>query len=60
MPLFQRVPKKGFTNRFRKVNEIVNLGDLAIFGEGATVDAAHEIYTTEKERAGAGSGLLQQ
>jgi len=39
MPLYQRVPKKGFTNRFRTVNEIVNLGDLAIFGEGATVDA---------------------
>jgi large subunit ribosomal protein L15 len=39
MPLYQRVPKKGFTNRFRVVNEIVNLGDLAVFGENATVDA---------------------
>ena len=39
LPLFQRVPKKGFQNRFRTVNEIVNLGDLAVFGEGATVDA---------------------
>ena len=39
MPLYQRVPKKGFQNRFRTVNEIVNLGDLAVFGEGATVDA---------------------
>ncbi len=38
MPLYQRVPKKGFTNRSRVENEIVNLGDLAIFGEGATVD----------------------
>ena len=38
MPLFQRVPKKGFHNRFRVVNEIVNLGDLAVFGEGASVD----------------------
>jgi large subunit ribosomal protein L15 len=37
MPLYQRVPKKGFTNRFRVENEIVNLGDLAVFGEGATV-----------------------
>ena len=39
MPLFQRIPKKGFTNRFRVQNEIVNLGDLAVFGEGAVVDA---------------------
>jgi len=39
MPLYQRVPKKGFKNRFRVENEIVNVGDLAVFGEGATVDA---------------------
>ena len=39
MPLYQRVPKKGFTNRFRVENEIVNVGDLQVFGEGATVDA---------------------
>lgn len=39
MPLYQRVPKKGFQNRFRVTNEIVNLGDLAIFGDNATVDA---------------------
>jgi large subunit ribosomal protein L15 len=40
MPLYQRVPKKGFQNHFRTVNEIVNLGELAVFGEGATVDLA--------------------
>ncbi|MEZ4330129.1 MAG: 50S ribosomal protein L15 [Myxococcota bacterium] len=40
MPLFQRVPKKGFQNRFRQENEVVNVGELAVFGEGATVDAA--------------------
>ncbi|HIF93099.1 MAG: 50S ribosomal protein L15 [Myxococcales bacterium] len=39
MPLYQRVPKKGFHNRFRVENEIVNVGDLQVFGEGATVDA---------------------
>ena len=39
MPLYQRVPKKGFTNRVRVVNEVVNLGALSVFGEGATVDA---------------------
>ncbi len=40
MPLFQRIPKKGFHNMFRSESEIVNVGELAIFGDGATVDAA--------------------
>lgn len=40
MPLFQRIPKKGFQNAFREENEIVNLGELAVFGEGARIDAA--------------------
>jgi large subunit ribosomal protein L15 len=40
MPLTQRVPKRGFTNIFRKDTEIVNVGALAVFGDGATVDAA--------------------
>ncbi|MAG32068.1 MAG: 50S ribosomal protein L15 [Deltaproteobacteria bacterium] len=39
MPLYQRVPKRGFHNRFRVENEIVNLGDLAVFGDSASVDA---------------------
>ncbi len=38
MPLLQRVPKRGFKNRFRKEVEIVNVGDLAAFGDGANVD----------------------
>lgn len=40
MPLFQRIPKKGFHNGFREDNEIVNLSALAVFGENATVDSA--------------------
>jgi large subunit ribosomal protein L15 len=40
MPLFQRIPKKGFHNMFRSESEIVNVGELSIFGDGATVDAA--------------------
>jgi large subunit ribosomal protein L15 len=39
MPLFQRVPKKGFNNRFRVENEVVNLAALEVFGENASVDA---------------------
>ena len=40
MPLFRRLPKRGFTNIFRKEVEIVNVGALAAFGDGATVDVA--------------------
>lgn len=39
MPLTQRVPKRGFTNIFRKSSEIVNVGELAVFDEGASIDA---------------------
>lgn len=40
MPITQRVPKRGFKNRFRKHIEIVNVGDLARLGDGAEVDPA--------------------
>ena len=40
MPITQRVPKRGFTNRFRKEVEIVNVGDLVKMGEGAEIDPA--------------------
>lgn len=38
MPLTRRLPKRGFHNLFRKQVDIVNVRDLAHFGEGATVD----------------------
>lgn len=38
MPLNMRLPKRGFTNYFRKEVEIVNLAALAAFEDGATVD----------------------
>lgn len=38
MPLFRRLPKRGFTNApFSSEYEIVNVGDLAGFDAGATV-----------------------
>lgn len=40
MPLVRRLPKRGFTNIHRKRVEIVNLRDLARFGDGATIDVA--------------------
>ncbi len=37
MPYFQRLPKRGFTNIFKKKWNIVNLGDLNSFEEGTVV-----------------------
>jgi large subunit ribosomal protein L15 len=39
MPLQIRLPKRGFFNRFRTKVEVVNVSDLAKFGDGGTVDA---------------------
>ena len=39
MPLARRLPKRGFHNLFRKSYRIVNLGALAVFGAGASIDA---------------------
>lgn len=38
MPLARRLPKRGFHSPFSKHFRIVNVGTLAAFGEGATVD----------------------
>jgi large subunit ribosomal protein L15 len=40
MPLHRRLPKRGFTNIFKKEYAIVNLSDLERFDNGATVDEA--------------------
>jgi len=37
MPLHRRVPKRGFTNPFRKEYAIVNLQQLSVFPEGSEV-----------------------
>lgn len=39
MPLQRRLPKRGFTNIFKKSFEIVNIRDLKGFESGAAVDA---------------------
>jgi large subunit ribosomal protein L15 len=39
MPLTRILPKFGFTNNFRKVYSVVNLGDLEAFEAGSTVTA---------------------
>lgn len=40
MPLHRRLPKRGFTNLFRKEYVIISLSDLNRFEKGTTVDRA--------------------
>jgi len=40
MPIHRRLPKRGFTNIFKKVYAIVNLRDLSGIESGAVLDAA--------------------
>ena len=38
MPLQRRVPKRGFTNIFKKMFSVVNVGDLVDFSAGSQVE----------------------
>lgn len=38
MPLHRRLPKRGFTNIFKKVFAIINIDNLALFKSGDTVN----------------------
>lgn len=38
MPLVRRLPKRGFTNIFKKEYAVVNVSDLDRFDAGATID----------------------
>src|SRR5581483_9738419 len=38
MPLHRRLPKRGFTNIFKKEIAVVNVSELERFDDGATVD----------------------
>ena len=40
MPLYRRLPKRGFKNHFATHYAIVNVSDLNTFEDGAVVDAA--------------------
>jgi large subunit ribosomal protein L15 len=40
MPLHRRLPKRGFTNIFKRDYAVVNVSDLERFDAGATVDEA--------------------
>ncbi len=64
-PLFRRVPKRGFTNRFRKEYAIINVEDLNVFEENAVVtpELLLEMRIVRKEMCGIkvlGEGTLEK
>jgi large subunit ribosomal protein L15 len=58
MPLQRRLPKRGFTNIFRKEYAIVNLSDLDRFDKGSTVDITVLVAAGLINKIGAGVKLL--
>lgn len=40
MPIYRRLPKRGFKNPFRKEYAVINVKDLADFEQGSVVDLA--------------------
>lgn len=38
-PLHRSLPKRGFTNKFKKIYDIVNIERLSVFNKGNVVDA---------------------
>ena len=54
MPLQRRLPKRGFTNLFKKEYNVVNTGDLGRFGAEATLDmeVLKEAGFIKKKKAG--------
>ncbi len=50
MPLYRRLPKVGFNNKiFKKVYTVVNVADLEVFEDGATVDLNAVLADYKKE-----------
>ena len=45
MPIHRRLPKRGFTNIFKKKIAVINIKDLARFQSGDTIDEASLIKT---------------
>ncbi len=65
MPLQRRIPKRGFTNIFRKEYAIVNVGDLNYFEDGTivTIDLLKQAGLVKKITAGVkilGDGELEK
>lgn len=60
MPLFRRLPKRGFTNRFAKQYGLVNLSQLNVFEEGTEVtpELLFESGVVKKQKAKDGIKIL--
>ena len=58
MPLQRRVPKRGFTNIFRKEKEIVNLSALNSFADDSVVDISALIKSGILKKAPNGVKIL--
>ena len=52
MPLFRRLPKRGFKNVFRKEFEVVNLGDLQKAVDAGKLDAKKPVNAEALKAAG--------
>lgn len=57
MPLFRRLPKRGFTNHFKKQYAIINVENLNQFDNGADIDLDTLIERGIVKRADAADGL---
>ena len=65
MPLYRRIPKRGFTNIWRKELTIINIGDLSVFeaGDEVTAEALMEKGLIKKPGNGLkvlGNGKLEK
>jgi len=58
MPLYRRIPKRGFTNIWRKAPEIVNIGDLNMFEDGAEITAEALVEKGLIKKQGCGLKVL--
>jgi len=60
MPLARRLPKRGFHNLNRVAYQIVNVGALSCFEDGATIDTEALVGRGLIRRKGAGVKILGQ
>ena len=60
MPLYRRVPKRGFTNIFKKDFSIINIGRLNIFKDGDVVTQKELIDRGIIKKVGYGVKILSK
>ena len=57
MPLFRRLPKRGFTNNFKKEYAVLNVADLNVFEEGTEITPEFLIENNYVKAAKAKDGI---